>query len=76
MSLDAEMKRLQRCGLGSKRKKAEPITSEEEEILWQRGILGSSSPQALVVHERALLCTSKWRRTQATTSKPIPNQAC
>ena len=48
MSLDAEMKCLQWCGLGSKRKKAEPITSEEEKNLWQRGILGSSSPQSLV----------------------------
>ena len=48
MSLDTEMKRLQRCGLGSKRKKAEPITSEEEEVLWQKGILGSSNPQLLV----------------------------
>ena len=48
MSLDAEMKRLQRCGLGSKRKKAEPISCEEEEVLWQKGVLGSSNPQSLV----------------------------
>ena len=48
MSLDAEMKCLQRCGLGSKNKKAEPITSEEDEVLWQKSVLGSSSLQSLV----------------------------
>ena len=33
LSLDAEMKRLQSNGLGSKRKQAEPLTLEEEEEL-------------------------------------------
>ena len=47
MSLDAEMKRLQRCGLGSRRKKAKPISPEEEEVLWQKGVLGSCNPQSL-----------------------------
>ena len=46
--LDSEMKRLQRAGLGSRKKKAEPLTSEEEELLWTKGLLGSGSPQALV----------------------------
>ena len=48
MTLDAEMKHLQRSGLGSKKKKAESITPEEEEIMWKKGILGESTPQALV----------------------------
>ena len=42
------MKRLQRAGLGSKKKKAEPLTAEEEELLWTKGLLGSGSPQALI----------------------------
>ena len=42
------MKRLQRAGLGSKKKKAEPLTAEEEELLWTKDLLGSGSPQALV----------------------------
>ena len=46
--LDSEMKRLQRGGLGSKKKKAEPLTAEEEELLWTKGLLGSGSPQALL----------------------------
>ena len=33
--LDAEMKRLQKAGLGSKTRKAEPLTVEEEELLWK-----------------------------------------
>ena len=39
-SLDSEMKRLQSKGLGSKRKQAEPFTVEEENTLWEHGILG------------------------------------
>ena len=46
--LDSEMKRLQKSGLGSKTRKAEPLTIEEEELLWSKGLLGSGSPQALV----------------------------
>ena len=48
--LDPEMKlkRLQRSELGTKTKKAEPLSLEEEETLWQKGLLGKSSPQVLV----------------------------
>ena len=46
VSLDAEMNRLQSAGYGSKTGKAEPLT--EEEVLWQKGLLGKSTPQALV----------------------------
>lgn len=48
-TLDAEMKRLRRAPdmpLGPKR--AEPISGIEEETLWEKGLLGSHSPQALV----------------------------
>ena len=47
-SLDAEMKRLQSTGLGSKRKQAEPLTLAEEEQLWRKNILGDHGPQALL----------------------------
>ena len=48
MCLDSEMKRLQRAGLGSQKKKAEPLTEEEEELLWNKGLFGCKTPQALV----------------------------
>ena len=48
MVLDAEMKRLQSAGIGAVHRKAEPITFEEEEILWQKGILGDHTPESLV----------------------------
>ncbi len=38
----------QRAGLGSQKKKAEPLTEEEEELLWNKGLLGCKTPQALV----------------------------
>ena len=46
--LDAEMKALQRSGLGSKQQQAEPLTQEEAEMLWKKGLLGSSNPQTLL----------------------------
>ena len=46
--LDSEMKRLQQSGLGSKRRKAEPLSDAEEEELWKLGLLGDHSPQSLV----------------------------
>ena len=46
--LDSEMKRLQSSGLGSGQRKAEPITYDEEEIMWEKGILGDHSPQSLI----------------------------
>ena len=65
MNLDAEMKHLQRKGLGSQKHQAEPLTTEEEEILWTKGLLGSANPQALVdtmlfMHEWVIFCSSKW----------------
>ena len=48
VSLDAEMKRLQSKGVGSVHKQAEPFTMEEEELLWERKILGDHSPEALL----------------------------
>ena len=42
------MKRLQSTGIGSTRKQAEPLTVEEEELLWEKGILGGHSPQSLL----------------------------
>ena len=42
------MKRLQSSGLGSRKRKAEPLSLEEEELLWRKGLLGDGNPQALV----------------------------
>ena len=47
-TLDAEMKCLQALGVGSKKRQAEPLTEKEKEILWQKGLLGDHSPQALL----------------------------
>ena len=47
-TLDAEMKRLQQKGLGSKKRQAEPITEQEEQLLWSKGLLGDDSPQVLL----------------------------
>ena len=47
-TLDGEMKRLQSLGLGSKKRQAEIITEEEEELLWSKGALGDETPQQLL----------------------------
>ena len=43
--LDSEMKRLQKLDMD---KKSEPLTAEEDELLWKEGLLGKESPQTLV----------------------------
>ena len=47
-TLDGEMKRLHASGLGVKKRQAEPITVEEENKLWEKGVLGESDPQTLL----------------------------
>ena len=49
------MKWLQRAGLGSKKRKAELLTAEEEELLWTKGLLGSGS------------CLTQWLSRMAFT---------
>ena len=47
-SLDAEMKRLLSQGIGSKKRQAEPLSIKDEDILWERELLGDHSPQTLL----------------------------
>ena len=47
-TLDAEMKSLSAQGLGTVVKQAQPITPADKEKLWESGILGDHSPQALL----------------------------
>ena len=43
--LDAKMKDLSKQGLGIRRKMADVITEEQGDIMWQKGILGTDTPQ-------------------------------
>ena len=54
-TLDGEMKRLRSTGLGVRPKRAEPITVNEENLMWEKGLLGSHSPQVLL-HTMVYLC--------------------
>ena len=47
-TLDAEMKRLHGKGLGTTTKQAEPISSDDESLLWSSGQFGSHNAQALL----------------------------
>ena len=47
-TLDAEMKCLHGKGLGTNSKQAEPITADEESLLWTSGQLGTHSAKALL----------------------------
>ena len=47
-TLDNMMKKRAKQGIGMKIKQAQEITLEEEETLWQKGILGSDTPKQLL----------------------------
>ncbi len=47
-TMDGEMKRLRSLGLGTKKKRAEPITVDEEATLWNLQLLGSHTPKVLL----------------------------
>ena len=47
-ALDAEMKCLHGLGFGTSSKRAEPITADEESLLWTCGQLGTHSAKALL----------------------------
>lgn len=71
-TLDARMMALKSTGEYQIRR-AEVISEELEEILWQKGLLGESTPQqlldTLVFTYRPLFCIVKWPRTP-TPSPP------
>ena len=46
--LDSEIKRLQREGVGSKHRQAEPLTQAKEEQLWKKGVMGAHTGCSLV----------------------------
>ena len=76
MVLDSEMKRLQALGIGAVQRKAEPITFEDEEILWSKRILGDNTPQSLLdtmLYMNAwTIFYSTWRkRTQKSATQTI-----
>ena len=45
--LDGKAIQLRENGKGKKSRKADPLTAEEEEILWNTGVLGSDNPKSL-----------------------------
>ena len=82
-TLDNEMKHLHSPGLGVKKKHAgrlsHAITNEEENLLWEKGLLGDTSPQALL-DTMLYLCT--WysflpaqSRRSSTVASSCPNSS-
>ena len=63
-TVDAKMKELQASGKYML-KKEQPITIEHEDILWEMGLLGDHSLQALIdtlcLLYRHVFCVEKWR---------------
>lgn len=47
-TLDVEMKASSAQGIGTTVKKAEPISPESEEVLWNKNILGDQTPKSLL----------------------------
>ena len=47
-TLDSEMKRLSSTSQYIHKRQAEPITVEDESLLWELGLLGTTSPTVLL----------------------------
>ena len=47
-SLNAEMKKLQQEGVEAKKRQAEVLTEANEELMWNKGLLGDATPQSLL----------------------------
>ena len=47
-TLDSVMQARAKSGIGIRKKQAEIVSQEEEDIMWDKGVLGSSSPDTLV----------------------------
>ena len=63
-TLDSEIKRLRTPGMGVKKKQAEPITIEEEDMFWEKGFFGESNPKSLLdTMLYRSFCIKKWWRT-------------
>ena len=45
--LNGKVIQLRENGKGKKSRKADPLTAEEEEILWNTGVLGGNNPKSL-----------------------------
>ena len=46
---DKHYRMLRQEGVGTSKSQTEPITLEEEELLWSSGVLGSLSPKCLLI---------------------------
>ena len=71
-ALDGEMKRLQAGGAGIEKKRAQPITNEEEEKLWNEGVSGSHSPQSLL--DTMIMCGLYFALRSGQEHRNLQNQ--
>ena len=68
------MKRLQREGVGAKKRQAEVLTEANEELMWSKGLLEDTTPQSLldtVVFYNGLFLFCIEERKEALTAEKL-----
>ena len=65
-TLDSEMKHLNGTSQYIHKKQAEPITVEDENLLWELSLLGTTSPTVLLhtlvrIYGWVVFCFKKWQ---------------
>ena len=76
-SLNTEMKRLQQKGLGAKKRQAEVLTEANEDLMWNKGLLGEAIPQSLldtvVFYNGLFFCIEEWEEAPTAEKLTLSN---
>ena len=77
-TLDREMKQLNATGNYTNKKEAQPITPDQENCLWELGLLGEHNAQVsldTMVYLVGFFCSEEWKWTHTTRTFTLSNPA-
>ena len=70
------MKRLQREGVGAKKRQAEVLTEANEELMWSKGLLGDATPEFArhsCILQQTVFCIEEWEGAPTAEKLTLSN---